>query len=388
MATKEKTQTLKPQDTDSTKDVHAKQVLSDKDVPTTNETVDYVFEELSDLQKTIDSTKDLPEDLESKLEKSLHRLNTMAKMGNYTSDFDTISRYIKTVTSIPWSARTEDKLNLEGTAALLNESHYGMQSVKDRIMEYLSTMILMKRKGQNAIAKQPVILLVGLQGVGKTTVAISLAKALERKFVRVAMGGIGSGTELRGRSKTFPEAEPGQIVKALIKTGVRNPVILLDEIEKASGAAGLQNDIMAILLEILDPAQSINFRDHYVDHPVDLSEVLFICSANNTGTLSAALMDRLEIIKMPSYTNEEKEIIASKYVFPKVLENSGLADGELQIDPDLWPSIVRPFGFDSGIRSITRTLESVARKAAREIVEGRAESILLTEENLKYYLPK
>lgn len=388
MAKKEATQTLQPSADDSTTNELSKKVLSDKDVPTTNATVDYVFEELADLQKTIDAAKDLPEDLREKLEKMLHRLNTMARMGNYSSDFDTIARYIKTVTSVPWSERTKDKLDLEGTSELLNESHYGMQTVKDRIMEYLSTMILMKRKGENAIAKQPVILLVGLQGVGKTTVAISLAKALDRKFVRIAMGGIGSGTELRGRSKTFPEAEPGQIIKALIKTGVRNPVILLDEIEKASGAAGLQNDIMAILLEILDPAQSINFRDHYIDYPYDLSDVLFICSANNTGTLSAALMDRLEVIKMPSYTNEEKEVIASKYVFPKVLENSGLADGELTIDPNLWPQIVRPFGFDSGIRSITRTLESVARKAAREIVEGRAESILINEENLKYYLPK
>jgi ATP-dependent Lon protease len=247
---------------------------------------------------------------------------------------------------------------------------------------------MITKKGENAVAKSPVVLLVGLQGVGKTTVAQSIAKALDRKFVRIALGAIGSATELRGSSKSLPEAEPGQIIKALIKTGVRNPVILLDEIEKASGQAGLLADVQATLLEILDPAQSVSFRDHYVDYPIDLSHVLFVCSANNTGTLSAALLDRMEIIKMPSYTNEEKEVIARDYVFPKVLANSGLGDGELQIDPSLWPDIVRPFGFDSGIRSITRTLEAVARKAAREIVEGRAQAILINKDNLKYYLPK
>ena len=349
---------------------------------------EYVFEELKDLQDKITAAADLPEDLHDRLEKMLHRLNTMAKLGTYTSDFDIIARYIETVTAIPWKVRTKDKLDLVGTADLLNSTHYGMQTVKDRILEYLATMIMITKKGENAIEKSPVVLLVGLQGVGKTTVAQSIALALERKFVRIALGAIGSATELRGSGKSQAEAEPGQIIKALIKTGVRNPVILLDEIEKTSGERGLLADIQATLLEILDPAQSIAFRDHYIDYPYDLSDVLFICSANNTGTLSAALMDRMEIIKMPSYSNEEKEVIARDYVFPKILANSGLTGGELSVDPTLWPDIVRPFGFDSGIRSVTRTLESIARKAAREIVEGRAEAILINKENLKYYLPK
>lgn len=349
---------------------------------------DFIFEELSDLQKKIDDTTKLPEDLRDRIEKMLRRLNTMARMGSYSMEFDNVARYIDTVVSIPWGERTEDKLSLEGTAELLNETHYGMQYVKDRVMEYLSTMILMKRKGEDAIAKSPVILFVGLQGVGKTTIAISLAKALGRKFERVAIGAIGSVTELRGRSKAFPESEPGRIVKALMHTGVMNPVILLDEIEKASGQVGLQNDVMAAMLEILDPKQNFEFRDHYVDFPINLNEVLFVCSANNTGTISAALMDRLEVIKMPSYTNDEKVVIARKYVFPEVLVKSGLADGELTIDPELWPNIVKPFGFDSGIRSIGRTLESIARKAAREIVEGKSTQIHITSENLKYYLPQ
>jgi ATP-dependent Lon protease len=379
-----------PKDKDTTNSVTPNNLhpLSDKDIPTTNSDDGFLFDEIKELQDRIDSHKDLPIDLRDKLEKMVRRLNTMAKMGTYSTDFDIVSKYINTVLQVPWIARTEDKLDLAGTLDMLNATHYGMPNVKDRMMEYLSTLILMRRKGENAFAKSPVLLLVGLQGVGKTTVAISLAKALDRKFVRIAMGAIGSTTELRGQSKSLPEAEPGQIIKALIKTGVRNPVILLDEIEKASGQTGLLSDVMAILLELLDPSQNISFRDHYLDYPVDLSEVLFVCSANNTGTLSAALMDRLEILKMPSYSNDEKVVIARDYVFPKVLSNSGLNEDELQIESTLWPDVIKPFGFDSGIRSITRTLEAVARKAAREIVEGRVESILITKDNLKYYLPK
>ena len=357
-----------------------------KQKPTKTDT-EFIFEELTDLSKKISDTKNLPLDLRDRLEKMLKRLNTMARLGVYSSEFDNVARYIGVVTSIPWSEKTVDKLDLKGTSEMLDVTHYGMQYVKDRVLEYLSTMILIKRKGDNAVAKSPVLLFVGLQGVGKTTMAMSLAQALGRKFERVAIGAIGSVTELRGRSKAFPESEAGQIVKALIKTRSRNPVILLDEIEKASGQTGLRSDVMAALLEILDPNQNPNFRDHYVDFPIDLSEVLFVCSANNTGTISTALMDRMEVIKMPSYTNEEKEVIAKKYILPKVLENSGLGDGELEFEETLWPDVVRPFGYDSGIRSIERTLSSIARKAAREIVEGKSKKVVITSENLKHYLP-
>jgi ATP-dependent Lon protease len=231
-------------------------------------------------------------------------------------------------------------------------------------------------------------LFVGLQGVGKTTLAMSIADALGRKFVRIALGGIGSTLELRGKSKAFPEAEPGQIIKAMLKTGVKNPVILLDEIEKASGEKGLRLDIMAVLLEILDPSQNVEFRDHYIDYPVNLSDVLFICSANNTGTISTALMDRMELIKMPSYTDQEKLVISRDYLLPKAMERTGLEKDELEIDPNLWPGIVRPFGYDSGIRSLGRTLDSICRKVAKEIVEGKTTKVVLNAQNLKYYLPQ
>jgi ATP-dependent Lon protease len=283
---------------------------------------------------------------------------------------------------------TKDQLNLDEAKKLLDKNHYGMETTKERILEYLATMKLMQRQGADAIARSPILLFVGLQGIGKTTLAISIADALGRKFVRIALGAIGSVLELRGRSKVYPEAEPGQIIKALIKTQVKNPVILLDEIEKASGETGLRADVMATLLEILDPAQNIEFRDHYVDYPVDLSDVMFICSANNLGTLSTALMDRMEVIKMTSYTDPEKIAIGRDYLFPKVIKATGLQPEEINIDPDLWPSIVRPFGFDSGIRSLNRTLDAICRKVAKEIVEGKVTSVKIDATNLKNYLPK
>lgn len=348
----------------------------------------FIFDELTSLSKKVQDAPGLPEDLKARLNQMLQRLNRMAELGHYASEFDTLSRYIDIVTEVPWNNRSEDKLDLQNAKQILDKNHYGINWVKDRILEYLATMILIKERRENEFGKAPILLLVGLQGIGKTTLAMSIAETLSRQFVRISIGALGSPLELRGRSKVFPEAEPGQIIKALIKTNVKNPVILLDEIEKASGEQGLRADIMAALLEILDPNQNSTFRDHYIDFPVDLSEVLFVCSANNTGNISAALMDRLEVIKMPAYTDDEKMVIARDYLLPKVIEKAGLNTEELEIDPNLWPNIVRPFGFDSGIRSLNRTLDSIARKVAREIVEGKSKKVYISQENLKYYLPK
>jgi ATP-dependent Lon protease len=346
------------------------------------------LEELETLTKKINDTKGLPPDLKEKLEQIVQRLERMANLGHYAEEFDTEASYIGTVTAIPWYEKTEDRLDLQETRKLLDSTHYGLDYAKNRILEYLATLILLKQRGRDAIASSPIILMVGLQGVGKTTLSMSMAKALGRQFVRISMGGLGSTLELRGKSKSFPNAEPGQIVKALMKTKVKNPLILLDEVDKASGEMGLRSDIMAVLLELLDPNQNREFRDHYIDYPIDLSEVLFVCSANTLGTLSTALMDRMEIIKMPSYTDSEKLVIMRDYLFPKIIEKSGLNPGELEVDRNLWPGIVRPFGYDSGIRSLGRTLESICRKVAKEIVEGKHQKVMLTKENLKDYLPQ
>lgn len=353
-----------------------------------NKSKDFIFEELQTLTNKIKKAEGMPGDLSDRLQQMVQRLDRMANLGHYATEYDTLARYIDITTSIPWMKETEDILDLNFTKQTLDNNHYGMEYVKERIIEYMSTLILLKERGKDALKRSPVLLLVGLQGVGKTTLASSIAEALGRKFVRIAMGGIGSTLELRGRSKAFPESEPGLIIKSLISVGVKNPVILLDEIEKSSGEQALQSDIMAVLLEILDPSQNSAFRDHYIDFPFDLSNVMFVCSANNLGTLSTALLDRMEIIKMPSYTDNEKIVIARDYVMPKVLENSGLTSDDLEIDPNLWPGIIRPFGYDSGIRSITRTLESICRKATREIVEGQNKKIVITADNLKKYLPK
>ncbi|MFC1622179.1 AAA family ATPase [Patescibacteria group bacterium] len=348
----------------------------------------FIFRELETLSQKVENIEGLPPLLENRLRQMLERLNRMAQMGHYSSEFDTMSRYVGVIASIPWSKRSKDKLDIAATKELLDRTHFGMEYVKERILEYLATMQLIKKRGGDMIGKSPVLLFVGLQGVGKTTLALSIAQALDREFVRVSMGGIGSTLEIRGRSKAFPEAEPGQIMKALIRAKVRNPVILLDEIEKASGERGLLQDVMAVLLEILDPKQNIEFRDHYVDYPYNLSDVLFICSANNTGTISAALMDRLEVIKMPSYTDHEKIVISRDYLLPQIMEKSGLQKGDLTVEESLWPGVVRPFGYDSGIRSLGRTLESICRKVAKQIVEGEVKTVHLTKENLKYYLPQ
>lgn len=355
---------------------------------------DFLFKELEDLAKKI-SDENIPTDLRERAKKMLDRLNRMAKLGGYSSEFETISRYVETITSIPWGKETEDNLDLKHTKETLDKNHYGLEDVKERILEYLSIITL--RKG-NPITKServllseeyhaPILCLVGLQGIGKTTMAASIAKSLGREFIRISLGATGSILEIRGQSKALSDAEPGQIIKSLIRTKVMNPLILLDEIDKASGEKGLRSDIMAALLEILDPEQNTTFRDHYIDFPINLSKVLFVCSANNTGTFSTALSDRLEIIRMPAYTDEQKEVIAKNYLFDKVVSSSGLTNKDITIEDDLWPLLIRPLGFDTGIRSLRRNIETMVRKVAKEKVEGKKEQTIISIENVKKYLP-
>jgi ATP-dependent Lon protease len=195
---------------------------------------------------------------------------------------------------------------------------------------------------------------------------------------------MGDARSLRGQSRVFPDAEPGAIVKKLAHAASRNPVILLDELDRVTEAA--RADIMGVLVELLDPEQNKAFTDHYVDYPFDLSRCLFITTANNTTNISTAVLDRLEIIQMPSYNDEEKTVIAKSYLFPKVKAESGLKDTQIIIDDELWPNIIRPLGFDSGIRSLERTIQDVCRKAARQIIEGKTQSVRVTAENIKEFM--
>ena len=235
------------------------------------------------------------------------------------------------------------------------------------------------------MSRSPVICLVGLPGTGKTSFAESVAEALGRKFVRIAMGGMSNALLLRGQSKAIPEAELGQVIKNLSRAGTKNPVFLLDEID--STAEKSESDLMGVLLELLDPEQNSSFIDYYVDYPFDLSEVLFICSANQVGNITRAVADRLEVILMPRYTQEDKIKIARDYILPKEFENVALDPSIVRFADDVWPHIIKPFGYDIDIRSLQRTVNSILRKVARSYVEGKVKEVTISKINLPEYLP-
>ena len=243
-------------------------------------------------------------------------------------------------------------------------------------------------KKENKVIRAPIICLIGLVGTGKTTLAYSIAEALGRHFERIPFGGMGDSRMLRGQSRVMPDAEPGQIIKKLVHANSRNCVILLDELDRVTDEA--RADIMGALVELLDPEQNHAFTDHYVDYPVDLSNLLFVATANNTTHISPAVLDRLEVIQMPAYSDEEKVTIGKNYLLPKIVSESGLDAGQLKVDETLWPTIIRPLGFDSGIRSLERTLQAIARKVARLILEGQIkpnQPFYLTQQNIAQFLP-
>jgi ATP-dependent Lon protease len=225
-----------------------------------------------------------------------------------------------------------------------------------------------------------------LVGTGKTTIAYSIAEALGRPIARIPFGGMGDPLDLRGQSRMHPEAEPGKVMKALRDTQSKNPVILLDEIDRVTDQG--RSSIMGVLVELLDPRQNYAFVDHYIDFPFDLSETLFITTANNTTSIATAVMDRLEPISMPSYTDQEKIVIGQKYILPAAMKTSGLPGESLTIDDDVWANIVRPLGYDAGIRTLERNIDGVVRKVARILVEGKAQSVHITSQNVKEFLPQ
>lgn len=293
------------------------------------------------LQQEINQLRDqlagasLPEDLRLKVEKDIVALERSVQLGSYDEKYEKVSRYINWALKVPWAQQTEDRLDIATTKKVFEEHHFGMEDVKDRFLEYVSVLNLRSQNYADQEFRAPVILLVGLVGTGKTTFAYSLAEALNRKLVRIPFGGMGSAEELRGSSRLLLGSEPGRVVKGLCESGVRNPVILLDEIDRIAREAN--RDVMGVLVELLDPAQNHHFVDTYLDYPVDLSQAIFLATANNTGDIATAVLDRLEKISMPSYTDHEKIVIARKYILPKLLENSGLKPGQLHIDEQLWP---------------------------------------------------
>lgn len=362
----------------------------------------------SEIDELIDQINQAPlsEDLRGRLINMTGRLALAVKMGGYSSEYENVKKYVDWVVSIPWDKYTQDNLDIKQVSDVLEKSHYGLQPVKDHVTEYISVMILQREKRTTIVdqaegsteekmkklrgssANAPIMSFVGVQGVGKTSMAKAIASALNRKFIRISLGALGGATELRGRSRGENDAEPGKIIKALVKTKVMNPLILLDEIDKVSGQEGLRADVMAALLEILDPEQNATFVDHYLDYPVDLSKVIFITTANNLGGVSTALLDRLEVIRFSSYSPEDKKMIAKNYLLPKVRQSTGLTEAQLEFDDDVWDIIISPLGFDAGVRQLERNLTKVARKVAKRIVQGIGDKVIITPENFREFIPQ
>ena len=344
------------------------------------------------LQQEIQNLRDrigqatLPEEMLGKVQKDIVALERSVELGSYDEKYEKVSRYIDWVLKIPWEKETVDTLDLNRTKEIFEKHHYGMMDIKDRFLEYVSVLKLRKEQFADKDFRAPVLLLVGLVGTGKTTFAYSLAEALERPLVRIPFGGMGSAKELRGSTRLYLESEPGRIIKGICESGVRNPIILLDEIDRVAKEAN--RDIMGVLVELLDPAQNHSFRDAFIDYPVDLSHAIFLATANNTGDIATAVMDRMEKISMPSYTDHEKTVIAQKYVLPDLLEKAGLKPGQFIIRDDVWPVVVRPLGYDMGIRTLQRTLEGAVRKATRIIVEKGYPEVVITMDNYQIFLPQ
>lgn len=324
----------------------------------------------------------LPADLRQKALAQVERLSRMAQNQAYSQQYDDIARYVDWISSIPWNKKSLDPVSLDNAKKVLDSNHYGLESIKERILEFLSVSALKTQKQELQI-KAPSMLLLGLVGTGKTTMAYSIAQSLGRKFGRIPMGGMGDALQLRGRARAYPDAEPGQIIKVLRRAQTLNPVILLDEIDRVTDEA--KADIMGVLVELLDPEQNASFLDHYIDYPVDLSEVLFITTANNTGGIATAVLDRLEIIEMPSYNDQQKIVIGRQYLLPREIKANGLSPQDITFDEAVWQQIVRPLGFDAGMRTLDRTISSICRKVAKLKIEGKNEPVKITPQNLKEY---
>jgi ATP-dependent Lon protease len=301
------------------------------------------------------------------------------------AEFEKLVSYMEFVLGLPFEKQSKDILDLARAKQILEKNHYGLGFVKDRVLEYLSVLIMHAKNPAGPGFHAPILLFVGLVGTGKTTIAYSIAEALGRPIIRIPFGGLGDPAQLRGTSRVRPDAEPGHLMKAIRNAGVNNPVILLDEIDRVAEEGRV--NIMGVLVELLDPQQNHAFVDHYLDFPFDLSNVMFIGTANNTTNLATAVQDRLEPIQMPAYTDEEKMVIAKSYILPKAFQEAGL-DAKIAIfDETVWPMLIRPLGFDAGIRSLARTLQGLARKIARQVVEGNPGPYKITAQNIGQYLP-
>ena len=320
---------------------------------------------------------DAPQEVKDKLNKEIDRFKNM---NNAAAESSVLSTYIETLLGLPWNKKSEDSTDLKEAWKILEEGHYGLKDVKERIMEFLAVRKL------TSGGKSPILCLVGPPGTGKTSIAKSVAEALHKKYVRICLGGVRDEAEIRGHRKTYVGAMPGRITAALSQAGVSNPLMLLDEIDKTS--SDYKGDTSAALLEVLDPEQNNHFNDHYVEVPQDLSEVLFIATANDMDGIPRPLLDRMEVIEISGYTENEKEHIAKDHLIPKQLEVNGIPEGKLKIQTPALRKIITLYTREAGVRGLERKIGQICRKAAREIMENDQKKVTVNSKNLENYLGK
>ncbi len=335
---------------------------------------DEPHEESAEYLRRIDDSK-LPTEVADALRKESRKL---AKMPFGSHEATVVRTYLDTCLSLPWDRTTKDRLDLTRARKVLDRDHYGMQKVKDRIIEALAVRQL------SAEMKGQVICLVGPPGVGKTSIARSIAEAMGRKYVRVSLGGVRDESEIRGHRRTYIGAMPGSIIAAIKKAGTRNPLMLLDEIDKMGN--DFRGDPSSAMLEVLDTEQNTAFRDHFVDLPFDLSDVMFVTTANDASAIPPALYDRMDVIELPSYTAEEKKHIAKRHLLKKQMKKHGLAARQLRLSEDALSSIIECYTSEAGVRNLERALATICRKTAKALVDGSQTAVSVTKANLETYL--
>jgi ATP-dependent Lon protease len=330
--------------------------------------------ELAELRGQIEE-KNLPEETRKAVDRELSRLE---KLPPASAEYGVIRTYLDLILSLPWADTTEDNLDLDRAREILDEDHYDLEKVKERILEYLAVSKL-----KNDLSG-PILCFVGPPGVGKTSLGQSIARTVGRKFVRLSVGGVRDEAEIRGHRRTYIGAMPGTIVRSLRDAESKNPVLLIDEIDKMG--ADFRGDPASAMLEVLDPEQNSHFRDHYLDLPFDLSKVLFICTANQLETIPSALLDRMDVIHLSGYTEDEKLGIARKYLVPKQLEAHGLGDGRVTIGESTLRVVIREYTREAGVRNLERRIADLLRKAARKIAAGKTEVIRIDKNKARVWL--